>query len=447
VAPGVAAELVNRTRVFCAACRASHDAAIERLGNRIVGRVYCPAGERTVPLSSDAALFLKFRRRGRRPPLSAFPRSDGILISLLDVTNGCNFRCPICYADAAPADGARFLPVEEAVARARAARRKGIWEVSLIGGEPTVHPELPAMIRGIRALGLRVTVSSNGYLFGRDPGLAARLKAAGLAKVNVQFDTFDRETHRRLRGNDAVGEKIAACDNLLRAGVTVGTITTVTTLNLKELKRIVEFGLARAPRLSTITFDAATPEGRYELPADTIVDRESIIRELVASEAVSGLTEDHFWPTPHFPPWRMAVHPDCGAACFLRAEAGRTELVDGFVNLAALFDRMARAPAISSRVLRTLALIWLIVGATRRGRRRDVFRAVAGTARGDARCGLVAVYAGSFVGGRFWDEERIAGCPASYLEADGFVPPCLRYLPARDAVMAEAENTTRRRQS
>ena len=148
----------------------------------------------------------------------------------------------------------------------------GAWSVSLMGGEPTVHPQLLEIIRGIREqVGLRVALASNGLLFGTDSRFAVRLKEAGLAKVNLQFDTFKEDVHQVLRGNTFVPEKITAAENIIEAGLSLGTITTVTTLNLGEMKDIVEFGLSYSPQLSTITFDAATQAGRYELDDGTLV--------------------------------------------------------------------------------------------------------------------------------------------------------------------------------
>jgi molybdenum cofactor biosynthesis enzyme MoaA len=430
---------VNRTRVFCPLCRASHDAAIERRNGEIHGRVFCPRGERTTRLSSDADLFLKIRARGRRPSLGRFLRTEGVLLSLLDVTSGCNFRCPICYADSGREATPYFLPVGEALQRVQAAKSKGIWEVTLMGGEPTVHPGLIEMVRGIRAFRLRPVLVSNGLLLGEDPSLAERLKAAGLAKVNLQFDTFDVEVHRRMRGNDFVDRKIAALHNVLRAGLSLGIITTVTRLNLKELKRIVEFALSFAPQLSTITLDPATPDGRYEIPADTVVDREEVIHELIDSQAISGVTADHFWPVPHYRPWGMQVHPDCGAALYLRVGDGRGELVDDIVDLGSLFNRMAANTMGASKLARNLVLVHYILRATKPGRWLDVLKSLAGLIRTSPRRGLGAVYIGSFVGSAFWDMERIAGCPASFLTKEGLAPPCLHYSPLKQWVLRENE--------
>ncbi len=55
-----------------------------------------------------------------------------------------------------------FLPVEEFDRRLAFLDRSGIGEVRLIGGEPTLHPRFPELIR--RAQGRRIVVFTNGLI-------------------------------------------------------------------------------------------------------------------------------------------------------------------------------------------------------------------------------------------------------------------------------------------
>ena len=90
--------------------------------------------------------------------------------------DGCNFRCPYCHnsellsADVEPVMG-------EGELMAFLDKRRGILDgVCVTGGEPTIHPELPAFLAAIRAKGYAVKLDTNGYR----PEVLEALLAAGL---------------------------------------------------------------------------------------------------------------------------------------------------------------------------------------------------------------------------------------------------------------------------
>ena len=75
---------------------------------------------------------------------------------------GCNFRCPYCHnmdiveGRTATMDEGDFLDWLES--------RKGLLEgVCISGGEPTLHQDLPELVRRIKDLGFLVKVDTNGY--------------------------------------------------------------------------------------------------------------------------------------------------------------------------------------------------------------------------------------------------------------------------------------------
>ena len=78
--------------------------------------------------------------------------------------NGCNFRCPFCHnAELLSSDTEQVLTVEGLLAFLK--KRQGVLDgVCITGGEPTIHPELPQLLRSIRELGYHVKLDTNGYL-------------------------------------------------------------------------------------------------------------------------------------------------------------------------------------------------------------------------------------------------------------------------------------------
>jgi pyruvate-formate lyase-activating enzyme len=122
------------------------------------------------------------------------PKSASLLVQL-----DCNARCPFCstrvYTEQgvlAPVDYRQgvvraakeyTLSLEALVAHYDALRAEGVDKVSLQGGEPTLHPGLPALVRHGRAIGFKSqSVVSNGRAL-KDAALAEALVAAGVDTI------------------------------------------------------------------------------------------------------------------------------------------------------------------------------------------------------------------------------------------------------------------------
>jgi MoaA/NifB/PqqE/SkfB family radical SAM enzyme len=419
--------VIGRTRVYCTHCRMRHDATLERAADTIVGRVACPVDPRAVTLSSDADMYLALRARAPIPTDCNETGADAILVSYLDITNQCNFHCPVCYADAGDQAAPRFMSVDEAVRRADRARHGGAWSVTLVGGEPTVHPELEGIIRALRGLNMRVSMASNGVAFARNPALARSLHEAGLAKVNMQFDTFREDVHRALRGNVRIAEKQTAARNIIASGMNLGITSTVTSLNLDEVGDIVRYGLSMGPMLTTFTFRVATLAGRHEGEPGRPVDKEQILRRLFDSHAIPGLGMDDFWPVPHFAPWRMHVHPDCGVCAALELNDGAVRRTSAFIDMAKLWKRMEDCRAGRHWLARNLLPLYTVLAATRHGKRFSLVRSITGMIRRDPRRGLVLLAVADFPREDFCDLQRTGACSAAVLTAEGRVSPCWWY--------------------
>lgn len=92
--------------------------------------------------------------------------------------NGCNLRCPFChnaslvlYRDGAPP------PMSHEELLAFLEKRRGRLDgVCVTGGEPTLCPELPDLLREIKALGYDIKLDTNGS----HPDMLHRLIAGGL---------------------------------------------------------------------------------------------------------------------------------------------------------------------------------------------------------------------------------------------------------------------------
>ena len=89
---------------------------------------------------------------------------------------GCDFRCPFCH-NFELADGSAPPVMEEQELLAFLQKRRGLLDgVAFTGGEPCLHPDLPALMAKIREMGFAVKLDTNG----NHPGLLREILSAGL---------------------------------------------------------------------------------------------------------------------------------------------------------------------------------------------------------------------------------------------------------------------------
>ncbi len=137
----------------------------------------------------------------------------------LSVTDRCNFRCAYCLPGGCPrASGDAPLSVAEIGRLVRAFATLGVWKVRITGGEPTLRRDIPEIVRAVAATpGIRrVGLTTNGY---RLAGLAAELRAAGLASLNVSLDSLEPARFEEITGYARLDGIVAGIEAALAAGI------------------------------------------------------------------------------------------------------------------------------------------------------------------------------------------------------------------------------------
>ncbi len=417
-------EVISQTEVFCPACRCAHPARQLLEEGRIIGEVDCPVGPWRTTLSAHSDLFLQFRSQaGFRPDYRA-PEDRPFFFHYVPVTNDCNCRCPVCYSDSGTSEDNDYLSLEEAREIAKTALDKGAWIVVLVGGEPTMHPLLAELIRLFSHSGLCVWMATNGLRLAADPALPARLKKAGLEKVSLQLDSFDLQTHRAIRGNDFIPEKIEAARLVAAAGLNLGLVCTVTSHNLAELSSYCRRVFDWPAPPGTIVFQGAAHVGRLAIDGDRHITREEIVSSLVEGQAISGLTNADFWPIPVFRPLHIHVHPDCAANTVAVITDRKVETASGYADMDRFIELASRSPECprpGSRRRYLLALALKCMG--RRGwglLARHVIRRLSG----GSGTRIVFIGTGAFLQRDFQDLSRVQRCGSAALTASGCESLC-----------------------
>ena len=114
------------------------------------------------------------------------------------VIRRCNLSCGYCSEYDKTSDP---VPVETLEERVRKLKELGTFGISLTGGEPTMHPELPRLIRACRELRFyRTSMITNGFFL--RPELIETLNKAGLQRMQLSIDGVQaNETTQKVLNN------------------------------------------------------------------------------------------------------------------------------------------------------------------------------------------------------------------------------------------------------
>lgn len=309
---GETVRLLSESTAYCAECGCSHRVTYEDRAGKVFYSIECPNRPTETLVSSNSEFFSAMRSRQSRAPHPSAWSGRAYDFYVIAITDRCNIRCPVCYAACSPA-GQRFLSLDELRRAARLVKSNGGRRLSMSGGEPTMHPQLPEMIRIVRQeIGLSPVLVTNGLRIAEDYSFLLTLKAAGLRRVHLQFDTLDNETYRAIRGRNDVGEKLRAVDHVVSAGMHLGLVSTVCALNLGEAGKLLEFAQQLVPALRILVFQPAVPTGRFPDYLQTVT-REDVVRALTGFRGSYVLRESDFAPFPRPESGHQAAHPDCSA--------------------------------------------------------------------------------------------------------------------------------------
>ena len=282
---------------FCPHCHTERPdaplAEVDRLSGYLAeedGRVWlvrgCPRHGRVTTLYDESPEILRYLEQWTAPTKAHVPDSPGnfepapagylnglgemqtqhTCVLLEDVVQDCNLRCPTCFADSAPGQGG-VVPLTTVLTNVdqRLARENGRLDVVMVsGGEPTLHPDLMALLSALADRPVnRILLNTNGIRIAQDDGLLGFLRdQRDRVEVYLQYDGLRVETSRHHRGGDVVRLKEQAIDRLSAAGVfTTLTMTTALGVNDDEIGAVVRRCLD-TPYVSGVNIQPVFGSGR-----------------------------------------------------------------------------------------------------------------------------------------------------------------------------------------
>jgi len=269
------------TRSICPTCRRVIDAQILLRDDKVFMRKRCPEhGTFEVLVYADAQAYTaaaKFNKPGTIPLQYTTPIANGcphdcglcadhqqhVCLGIIEVNSACNMDCPLCFANAGPGYNLTLDEVE-GILDHFVATEGNPQVVQFSGGEPTIHPQIIPMIRAAKARGIpHVMINTNGKRVASDDAFLSEL-AELRPSIYFQFDGFEAETYRAIRGEpDILPEKLRALDRLALIGCDVILVPAIERgVNEHEVGKIVRFGLEH-PAVRGINFQPAFHAGRF----------------------------------------------------------------------------------------------------------------------------------------------------------------------------------------
>lgn len=192
-------------------------------------------------------------------------------LAVIDITNQCNFKCPVCFAEAKGEGSHYFLEVEVVTKMLKALLSRPVpcRSVQFSGGEPTLHPEFPKILRTARDLGFtHLQVATNGSRF-VDPDYAKLCEESGLHTLYLQFDGMSDDVYLKMRGQRLLDKKIAAVRSIEQTNMRLVLVPTIMSgVNVDQLGPIFQFALEHNKFVTGISIQPCADVGRIAVEND-----------------------------------------------------------------------------------------------------------------------------------------------------------------------------------
>ncbi len=370
--------LPKTTESLCPECNKIVTATIFEKDGKVMMEKSCPThGKFTDVYWSDAAMYLraeKFAMDGvgvekpAIPNAKVCPMECGLCqmhtshtsLANVDLTNRCNLRCPICFANANAA-GYVYEPSFEQVTRMltmlREQRPVPTPAVQFSGGEPTIYPKFIESVAKAKELGFsQIQAATNGIMFAKNPDFLEKARDAGLNTIYLQFDGLKDEIYMASRGVPLLETKLKVIENVRKLEGRKPSIVFVPTIvkgiNDDQVGEIFRFALKNIDVVRGINFQPVAFTGRIdqEERAKHRYTLPDLVKGLV-QQSNGQLKEEDFYPVPAVVPISTLVsslvgrpqvtfttHPHCGLATYLFVQNENTVVpLTQFVDVEPLF--------------------------------------------------------------------------------------------------------------
>ena len=219
----------------------------------------------------------------------------------ISVTDRCDFRCVYCMDDEMRfVPRAQLLTLEEIYRIARVFTELGVSKIRITGGEPLVRRNILKLFEDLGELaGLNELVTTtNGSQLTR---LAARLKAAGVKRINISLDSLDADKFKRITRVGDLNQVLAGINAAREVGFEKIKLNAVILKNRNndEVIDLVRFASDRGLDISFIEEMPLGVIGDHDR-AEAYYSSDEIKRDLETTFALIPTTETTGGPSRYF---------------------------------------------------------------------------------------------------------------------------------------------------
>ena len=149
------------------------------------------------------------------------------------ITTHCNLNCRHCYINTHQ-HGRKTLPLNVVKNWLKLfSQRARYANLVLLGGEPTLHPDLADIVKTAGRLAYAsITIDTNGYLF---HDILSKIEPSDVDYISFSLDGATAATNDLIRGQGSYFECTKGIRNACDAGFNVSVIFTVSQTKIHEL--------------------------------------------------------------------------------------------------------------------------------------------------------------------------------------------------------------------
>ena len=270
----------------------------------------CPIhGVSTALISTDREYTKSVENSWQKTQESADASSPPLMI-FLEIIDECDLACSTCIAGSMKGLG-NARAVTEIDQRLRAATLTGKIDCLFItGGEPTLHPDLPAILATAAKFTRQLFLITNGVRIANEPEYLKLLASSSdNLQIYLQFDSLRADALIHLRGHDLSSVRLNALKNLSACSVLTTLVSVVKKgVNDQDIVPTVQTAL-EYDNVVGITFQPLRATGRH--PSYNY-DEHNIVLTEVRRRLIDELRLPSGSLTPHpADPFRVSIGYYC----------------------------------------------------------------------------------------------------------------------------------------
>jgi len=247
---------LRNTRSICPTCHEVVGAEIFLKNGIIFMEKTCPEhGRSDVVLSREARYYSELSRSY----LALMPKNFEPHLIAVTLTPRCTLNCPICFAVKTLAKKIHEITAEdlEKVIVQNPGKEFLLW-----GLESTEHPQIVEILGLLKKHKKKGCLLSHGLKL-KDLDFLKKLQDNGLSHLALQFEGFDDEVYKVMRGRALLKEKMAALENLKRLDVSTSLeVVLAKGVNDDQISKIIDYAVEN-PFIRQVTFLPLIPFNPY----------------------------------------------------------------------------------------------------------------------------------------------------------------------------------------